>query len=75
MQRAVQRLLSDLDPERLENNVEKPQGAASLFKARKAQLWDAYVAAWQAQAKGDPEGVIGRFMFHFGNFYDRVGEE
>jgi hypothetical protein len=33
------------------------------------------VAAWQAQTKGQQNGIIGLFMFHFGNFYDRAGEK
>jgi type VI secretion system protein ImpI len=74
MQQAVRILVESLDPETLEKEAPKPQGPAALFKARKAQLWDAYVAAWQAMTKGQPEGVIGRFMFLFGSFYDRAGD-
>jgi type VI secretion system protein ImpI len=73
MQQAVKAMVGCMDPAQLEKSAPKSQGAASLFRDRKAQLWDAYVAAWQAQAKGQPDGIIGQFMFHFGNFYDRAG--
>jgi type VI secretion system protein ImpI len=74
MQQAVKSIVESLDPETLEKDAPKPQGPASLFKARKAQLWDAYVAAWRGMTKGQPEGIIGRFMFLFGSFYDRAGD-
>jgi type VI secretion system protein ImpI len=75
MQQAVKNLVDSLDPATLEKEAPKAQGPAALFKARKAQLWDAYGAAWQAMTKGQPEGVIGRFMFLFGSFYDRAGDK
>jgi type VI secretion system protein ImpI len=75
MQNALRSLLLELDPERIEAKVEKPQGAGALFTQRKSQLWDAYVAAWRAQSVGQADGVLGRFMILFGNFYDRAGAE
>jgi type VI secretion system protein ImpI len=71
MQQAVQSIFATIDPAQIEKAAAKPQ----LFKDRKAQLWDAYVAAWQAQSKGQPDGIIGLFMFLFGRFYDRAGEK
>jgi type VI secretion system protein ImpI len=75
MQQALRDLLAEFDPARIEAKIEKPQGAGALFTHRKSQLWDAYVAAWRAQAASHPDGVVGRFMTLFGNFYDRAGAE
>jgi type VI secretion system protein ImpI len=75
MQHAVRALLDELDPQRLEAEIGKPQGAGAIFKARKTQLWDAYLAAWRAQSAGQPDGVMGRYMLLFGEFYDRAAEK
>ncbi|MDI9849779.1 type VI secretion system-associated FHA domain protein TagH [Rhodoblastus sp. 17X3] len=74
MQQAVKSLFDALDPEQLDKNAPKLHGAESLFKARKAQLWDAFLAAWKAQTKGQSDGVINQFMLLFGSFYDRAGD-
>jgi type VI secretion system protein ImpI len=74
MQQAVKSLFDALDPDQLDKNAPKLHGAESLFKARKAQLWDAFLAAWKAQTKGQSDGVINQFMLLFGSFYDRAGD-
>ena len=74
MQKALAALLTDLDPARLEAELDESRGVGSLFNSRKAQLWDAYLAAWRAQSGGRAEGMMERFMILFGGFYDQAAE-
>lgn len=74
MQKAVEELMSSFDPAQIERAVPSQPAMASLVKSRKAQLWDAYVATWETQTNHQTEGLIQKFMLHFGRFYDRAGE-
>ncbi|MCI4678279.1 type VI secretion system-associated FHA domain protein TagH [Rhodoblastus acidophilus] len=73
MQQAVRRMFADLDPANVEAANPAPAGVAALVKSHKSALWDAYVAAWRATAKGGAEDVIQRFMLLFGQNYDKSG--
>jgi type VI secretion system protein ImpI len=70
MQHALQEMLRELDPEEIEREAEGG-GIASLMGSRKARLWDAYVARWQAKAGADNGGLVDAFMLKFAKFYDR----
>ena len=47
MQQALQMLLEDLDPQAIEGTTEA-EAVGALVGSRKARLWDAYVARWDA---------------------------
>src|SRR5439155_775901 len=49
MQHALTLLLADLDPQTIDRDTDAEGGIAALVTSRKAKLWDAYVARWQAQ--------------------------
>lgn len=69
MQHALMAFLQDLDPSTIERESEDG-GIAALVGSRKARLWDAYVARWQARAGRDGNGVIEAFMRDFAKSYD-----
>ena len=73
MQQAVKGMFADLDPANIEAANPPPAGVAALVKPHKTALWDAYVAAWRAVAKGGAEDVIQRFLLLFGQNYDKAG--
>jgi type VI secretion system protein ImpI len=73
MQHALMRLMSDLDPQAIEREAGSG-GIAAMMTSRKAKLWDAYVARWQAKAQRD-NGMIDAFMVNFAEAYDREGNE
>jgi type VI secretion system protein ImpI len=73
MQHALQEMLRELDPEEIERDTEGDRGIASLMGSRKARLWDAYQARWQAKAGSDTGGLVEAFMLKFAKFYDREG--
>lgn len=75
MQQALQMLMADLDPRAIEEEVEVDRGIAALLGSRKAQLWEAYQARWQAMTARSEGGLIDAFMRYFAECYDRAGEE
>ena len=74
MQQALRMLLSELDPQTVENEAERDRGIASVVGSRKARLWDAYQARWQAKSSRSEGGLIDAFMLYFAECYDRGGE-
>lgn len=74
MQHALITLMDDLDPQTIEREMDKG-GIASLVTSRKAKLWDAYVARWQAMSRGESRGMIDTFMLNFAGYYDREGND
>jgi type VI secretion system protein ImpI len=71
MQHALRMLLEDLDPEALSESVDADRGLAAIVGSRKAKLWDAYVARWQAKTAPYDDGMIDAFMVFFAECYDR----
>jgi type VI secretion system protein ImpI len=69
MQHALMAFLQDLDPSKIERESEGG-GIAALVGSRKARLWDAYMARWQARAGPDGSGLIEAFMRDFAKSYD-----
>jgi type VI secretion system protein ImpI len=72
MQHAVRLLVADLDPEAIERNNKK-SFFGSLFRSRKARLWDTYVSQWRESTKRHRDGLVDAFMMHFSDCYDRDG--
>ncbi len=70
MQQAVGLLMEDLDPATIEASFKSDRGLASMVGSRKAQLWDIYVARWQAHTQRHDNGVLDTFMDYFARCYD-----
>jgi type VI secretion system protein ImpI len=73
MQHALSMLMGDLAPQAIEQATEDDRGIASLLTSRKAKLWEAYVARWQAKVGQGDGGPIEAFMLYFAEYYDRDG--
>jgi type VI secretion system protein ImpI len=71
MQQAVQMLVEDLDPSEVEKGVEADRGLGKVVGSRKARLWDAYVARWEAKAARHDNGLVDAFMIYFSECYQR----
>jgi type VI secretion system protein ImpI len=74
MQQALRRLVADLDPQVIDRETEADRGIAAMVGSRKARLWDAYLARWQAKAGRQEGGLIDVFMDYFAEAYDRGSE-
>jgi type VI secretion system protein ImpI len=75
MQQALRRLVADLDPQAIDRDTEPDRGLAAMVGSRKARLWDAYLARWQAQARRHEGGLVDVFMDYFAEAYDSSGNE
>jgi len=74
MQRALARLMADLDPSAIERDAEAGRGIASVLVSRKAKLWDTYRARWEAKFGREGGGPSEAFMRNFAEYYDRDGQ-
>ena len=74
MQNALRMLLEDLDPQIIESQKEADRGLAGVVGSRKARLWDAYVARWQAKTSRHEGGIVDAFLQYFADCYDRAGK-
>jgi type VI secretion system protein ImpI len=70
MQRAVTRLIADIAPEAIAQDIQEPPGVMSWLRSRKSRLWDAFTIRWKAHLGRDAGAPIDAFMLHFGDFYD-----
>jgi len=70
MQQAVGLLMRDLDPATIEASFKSDRGLASIVGSRKAQLWDVFVARWQAHTQRHDHGTLDTFMDYFARCYD-----
>lgn len=70
IQSAIQKLVADLDPAEIEKALDAGKGG-SLFTNKKARLWDDFVTRWKMKTGGHETGLLGAFMQHFGEAYDR----
>jgi type VI secretion system protein ImpI len=68
-------LVADLDPQMIDSQMEADRGLAGVVGSRKARLWDAYVARWQAKTSRHEGGMVDAFMQYFADCYDRAGNE
>ena len=51
------------------------RGIAALMASRKAKLWDAYVARWQAKVRREGSGLVDAFMLLSPNTTTATGSE
>jgi type VI secretion system protein ImpI len=75
MQQALRRLVADLDPQAIDRDTDADRGLAAMVGSRKAKLWDAYLARWQAKARRREGGLADVFMDYFAEAYDGSGSE
>jgi type VI secretion system protein ImpI len=73
MQQALTRLTADLDPQAITQDADEGRGIADLLVSRKAKLWDAYEARWEAKIGRGGGSAIAAFMSYFAEAYDRDG--
>jgi type VI secretion system protein ImpI len=73
MQHALTTLMAGLEPDTIARDTDADRGMAALLVSRKAKLWDAYVARWQAQVRREGTGLVDTFMLLFADYYDRDG--
>lgn len=73
MQHALRMLVEDLDPQAVAESMPPERGLESLIGSRKAKLWDAYVARWDAKTAPYEDGLVDAFMLYFAECYDRGG--
>jgi type VI secretion system protein ImpI len=72
MQHALTMLMADFDPQAIEEDADKGRGISGLVASRKARLWDAFAARWEAKISREG-GPIEAFMHYFAEYYDRDG--
>jgi type VI secretion system protein ImpI len=70
MQQAIAMMVADLDPQAIDNATEADRGLSGVIGSRKARLWDAYVARWQAKTRGQDGGLADVFMQYFAECYE-----
>jgi type VI secretion system protein ImpI len=73
MQHALRMMAEDLEPQAVEEGLEADRGLGGLIGSRKARLWDAYVARWDAMTSPHEDGFVDAFMIYFAECYDRGG--
>jgi len=74
MQHALKMLVEDLDPQAVAEATAAEGGIGGLIGSRKAKLWDAYVARWEAKTAPYENGLVDAFMIYFAECYDRGGK-
>lgn len=65
MQKALLRIMEDLDPEKIED---KAGGGA--FGSKKAKAWDIYLERWTAKTEHYENGIFDVFLSYFADAYD-----
>jgi len=70
LQHALNELMADLDPQTIEREAAAERGISAVVGSRKAKLWDAYVARWQAKQRVGGGGLLDAFMLIFAKYYD-----
>jgi len=75
MQHALKMLVEDLDPQAIsEATAQDGGGLGGLIGSRKAKMWEAYVARWDAKTAPYENGLVDAFMIYFAECYDRGGK-
>jgi type VI secretion system protein ImpI len=73
MRQAIERLMAEFDPNAIEQATDEGRGIAGLMMSRRAKLWAAYQARWDAKIGRDSGGPVEAFVRYFAEAYDRDG--
>jgi len=73
MQHALKRLVDELAPEEIEKASSSSRGIFARG-SRKAGYWDTFTARWNANTRGQEDGMLDTFMHYFAEYYDRDGD-
>jgi type VI secretion system protein ImpI len=73
MQHALKRLLEEFAPEEIEKASALSRGLLSRG-SRKAGCWDMFTSRWEANTRGQEDGILNTFMHYFAEYYDRDGD-
>ncbi|SON55884.1 type VI secretion system FHA domain protein [Hartmannibacter diazotrophicus] len=65
MQKALARLLEDVAPDAIEQDVQ-----ASTFANKKAKAWELFVSRWEAKSEMGDNGILDAYLAYFRDFYD-----
>ena len=71
IQKATQKLMSELDPTTFDKNYEKESTISALITSRKAKLWEQYTSEWLTKASQHDEGMSGVLMKYFTQSYGK----
>ena len=72
--KTLKMLVEDLDPQAINEATAQDGGLGGLIGSRKAKMWEAYVARWDAKTAPYENGLIDAFMIYFAECYDRGGK-
>lgn len=70
MQRALQALIEDLDPQSIEAATSRDGGLAGMVGSRRAKCWDTYAERFKAKSARHERGMVDAFMILFAEAYD-----
>jgi type VI secretion system protein ImpI len=70
MQKALLRIMEDLDPERIEDKA-----GSGAFGSKKARAWDIYLERWNAKTEHYENGMLDVFLAYFAAAYDTATRE
>jgi type VI secretion system protein ImpI len=69
MQKAVRRMMEDLEPASIERRA-KEEGGLGL--SRKARLWEIYKERYNARAEPHDDGMVDVFLMYFSEAYEEA---
>jgi len=69
MQKAVEQMMQPFDPKAIEEAT--AHRGLGVIGSRKAALWDAFVARWEAALAEHDNGFIDAFVSYFSQYYQR----
>jgi len=72
MQAALDALFEDLSPDKVDASTPQEKGISGMVASRKARLWDAFTARWQAMTKRSDGRLNDAFMSLFAQAYDKL---
>jgi type VI secretion system protein ImpI len=72
MQAALDALFEDLSPDKVDASTPQEKGIGGMVASRKARLWEAYAARWQAMTKRSDGRLNDAFMTLFAQAYDKL---
>jgi len=69
MQKALKKLLDELEPDAIENSLSK-----SSFGFKNSKAWETYVERWNAKSESFDNGMLDLFLKYFAEAYDNFSK-